>query len=294
MEKMNAEVFLNVVKTGSFKAAAAELGYTQAGISYIISAMENELGLKMFIREYGGVKLSPEGKDLLYYMEQIYINEKLLKAKADEMRSLDCGSVSVRSFTSVSIHWLPGIIEKFNQKYPNIKVEIVSTDNDIDAEAIVSNQTVDCGFFTLPLTCDMETVFLHESAMMVSLSPKHPLAELDKFPIGELCNHPFIKMSYDDSGHYLRELFTLAGGIPPESYIIDNDYAALAMASKNMGYCIFPRMTLEDVPFDLRHLELTPRITMKVCIGAKSLTMCSRATKEFIKCVSDWVTENVN
>ena len=28
---------------------------------------------------------------------------------------------------------------------------------------------------------------------------------------------------------------------------------------------------------------------MKVCIGAKSLDMCSRATKEFIKCVSEWI-----
>lgn len=294
MEKINAGVFLKVVKTGSFKAAATHMGYTQAGISYIINSMENELGLKLFIREYGGVKLSPEGKELFYYLEQIHINEKLLKATADEMRSLNSGSVSVRSFSSVSIHWLPGIIEKFNQKYPNIKVTIVSTDNDIEAEAMVSNQTVDCGFFALPLNCDFETVFLHDSPMMVSISPKHPLAKLDNFPIEELCNYPFIKMSYDDSEHYLQELFNLAGGIPRESYIIDNDYAALAMASKNMGYCLFPKMTLKNVPFDLKHLDLIPHIAMKVCIGAKSLSRCSRATKEFVKCASEWVAEHVD
>ena len=58
MEKLNASVFLKVVETGSFKRAADILGYTQAGISYIINAMEEECGLKLFYREYGGVRRS--------------------------------------------------------------------------------------------------------------------------------------------------------------------------------------------------------------------------------------------
>lgn len=294
MDKINTEVFLEVVKTGSFKAAAANMGYTQAGVSYIVNAMESELGVSLFNREYGGVKLSQEGKELLYYVEQIHINEKLLKAKANELRSLDSGSVSVRSFTSVSVHWLPGIIENFHQKHPNIKVNIISAENDIEAEELVSKQSVDCGFFALPLSVEMETLFLHESPMMVSLSPKHPLAGLDAFPAQELNNYPYIRMTYNFTDRYLQDLFAKIGGIPKGSYVIDNDYAALAMASTDMGYCLFPQMALKNVPFELKHLELTPRVSMKVCIGTRSIERCSRATKEFIKCVSEWVNENVN
>ena len=55
MDKLNATVFLKVVETGSFKRTADILGYTQAGISYIIVAMEQEFGLTLFHREYGGV-----------------------------------------------------------------------------------------------------------------------------------------------------------------------------------------------------------------------------------------------
>ena len=43
MDKLNCNVFLTVVETGSFKRTADILGYTQAGISYIINSLEDEL-----------------------------------------------------------------------------------------------------------------------------------------------------------------------------------------------------------------------------------------------------------
>ena len=65
LEKVNAEVFLAVAELGSYRKAADSLGYTQAGISYIINAMEEEMGLKLFVREHGGVSLSANGEEIL-------------------------------------------------------------------------------------------------------------------------------------------------------------------------------------------------------------------------------------
>ncbi len=293
MEKINTDVFLKVVQTGSFTVAASELGYTQAGVSYIINAMEKELGLKLFIREYGGVKLSPEGKELLHYIEQIHRAEKLLMAKTNEIKCLDTGSVSVRVFSSVAVNWLPGIMEIFREKYPGINVDIVSNEYDEEVERMIHEQVLDCGFFDVPLHSELETIMLHESPMMISVSPKHPLAEHDKVPINELLNYPFIRMSYDDKEHYLHEIISALGEIPKASYLIDNDYAALAMASKDMGYCLFSKMMLQNIPFELKHIELYPRKMVKFFIATKSLKNCSKATKAFIDCVTEWVDANV-
>ena len=65
MERFNAEVFLKIAELGSYRKAADSLGYTQAGIKYIVDAMEEEAGLKFFAREYGGVSLTENGKDIL-------------------------------------------------------------------------------------------------------------------------------------------------------------------------------------------------------------------------------------
>ena len=45
MANQKYDAFLTVARLGSFKAAAEELGYTQAGISYLVNALEKELGL---------------------------------------------------------------------------------------------------------------------------------------------------------------------------------------------------------------------------------------------------------
>lgn len=293
MEKVNTEVFLKVVETGSFKAAADALGYTQAGVSYIVNAMEKELGLRLFDREYGGVRLSGEGKEILGEIEQVNLHERLLRAKADEIRSLDVGSVSVRSFSSVSVNWLPGIVEDFRREHPGVSVEIVSSNDDMEAEEMVASGSVDCGFFALPFHGKLDSTLLAESPLMVSVSPRHPMADKSEFPVSDLCSYPFIRMSYDDESHYLREVFDAAGGMPESSYVLDDDYAALAMASRDMGYCLFPEMALKNVPFELRHLPLTPRMTMKVCIGVRTMDACSHATRKFIHCASEWVERNV-
>ena len=114
MEKMNAKVFLTVAQEGSFRKAADVLGYTQAGISYIISTMEELTGLCLFIREHGGVRLSTEGAALLPLFRQLDRCERQLKQAIDELNGLEKGIVRVQIFDSISIHWIPGIIKKFH------------------------------------------------------------------------------------------------------------------------------------------------------------------------------------
>ena len=76
------DVFVCVAETGSFKAAAEELGYTQAGISYLVNALEKELGLTLFLREYGGVHLTTEGREVLGLVQAI--NADMMKVHRDK------------------------------------------------------------------------------------------------------------------------------------------------------------------------------------------------------------------
>lgn len=118
MEKLNTEVFLKVVDTGSFQAAARELDYTQAGVSYIINTMEEMIGMKLFLRIHEGVRLTAEGEELLYYIRQINNSERMFADKVNEMKNLQTGSVCVRIFNSISVHWIPDITASFSKNIP--------------------------------------------------------------------------------------------------------------------------------------------------------------------------------
>ena len=113
MANQKYDAFLTVARLGSFKAAAEELGYTQAGISYLVNALEKELGLTLFLREYGGVHLTTEGREVLGLVQAINADEHALAARVRELADREGGLVRVGAFTSVAIEWFPSIARAF-------------------------------------------------------------------------------------------------------------------------------------------------------------------------------------
>ena len=85
MEKINAEVFMAITRLGSYSKAADELGYTKAGIGYIVNSMEEAAGFRIFRREYGGVRLTPEGEALLPYIQRLRESENAVSEQADRI-----------------------------------------------------------------------------------------------------------------------------------------------------------------------------------------------------------------
>ena len=59
------EIFLQTADLGSFTKASEMLGYTQSAISHIITSLEDELGVKLLLRDRFGVRLTQEGQQLL-------------------------------------------------------------------------------------------------------------------------------------------------------------------------------------------------------------------------------------
>ena len=289
MEKLNATVFLKVVETGSFKRTADILGYTQAGISYIISAMEKEFGLTLFHREYGGVRLTSEGRQLLHMIRQIADWEHYLEQAINDIRDLKTGTVRVCAFNSVYIHWLPGIIRKFRDLHPGIDIEIVSCDADRDIEKMIASREVDCGFMPSIPYAGIEYFPLMEESLMVAVPPDHPMADKKKFPLSEMGNYPYIMFTFDKPD--FNDLIFRNGIKPRTAFTVDNDYAAMAMVSQGLGMCIFPQILLNDIPFSIRCLELDPPLRRSISIATRSMDTCTRSTREFIRCTREWVEE---
>lgn len=292
MEKLNAAVFLKVTETGSFKRAADMLGYTQAGISYIIGAMEEELGIRLFHREYGGVRLTSEGEQLLPLIRQIADSERHLQQAVNDIKDLHSGTIRVSTFNSVYVHWLPRIIRKFRNLYPDIEIEIVSCEEDRENEKLIADREVDCGFFAHDLSSQItgvESFDLMVESLQVAVPPDHPMAGKKRFPRAELGNYPYIMFSFDKPNF---NDMVFGGEITPQTTLtVDNDYAAMSMVSQGLGICLFPQLLLNDQPYRIRCLELDPPLHRVICIGTRSMDSCSNAAKEFIRCARRWAEE---
>ena len=290
MEKLNAEVFLKVVETGSFKKAADILNYTQAGVSYIINAMEEEYGIKLFYREHGGVRLNENGKELLPLIRQLDRDEHFIREKINAIKGLSSGTVRVSTFNSVYIRWLPGILRSFEEKYPGIKVEVVSCEDNTENERLIFSRDVDCGFLVGKPSLEIESFDLVDDALMAAVSPDHPFAGRETFPLDELPSQPYIMISFDKSDFY--DLLFRNGTGPNTKYIADNEFAAMAMVSQGLGVSVFSRLLLRDPVFPVCALPFDPPVIRTLGIGTRSMKTCTAATKEFIRCTENWIRRN--
>ena len=291
MDKINAKVFTTVAEAGSFRKAAEALDYTQAGISYIIGAMEEETGLSLFIREHGGVRLSPEGEALLPHMLELEAWERRFRQTVDELGGLERGTLRVQIFDSISIHWIPGIVRRFRDDFPGIRIELVSEEDSLRAEQMVGSGEVDCGFFLTTVSSNLDVFPLMEENLLAIVSEDHPLASEDRFPIARLGDYPYISMKYD-AHTGIGDIFRQRGITPRSAFCMDNDYAAMAMVSQGLGYCIFPELLLRDVPYEIRCMQFDEPQRRTISIGTRDLGTCSRACKKFIEYTRQWVAEH--
>ena len=88
MDIQKLQALAVIQEAGSFSRAAETLGYSQAGLTYMMNSLENEIGLRLLDRSYSGVRLSETGKTL---MPKIH---RLLKKYFGEGLEIETGTVT--------------------------------------------------------------------------------------------------------------------------------------------------------------------------------------------------------
>lgn len=137
-------VFHLVAKRLNFTKAAEELYITQPAVSKHIHEIEVFYGTKLFERNGTRIKLTPAGKILLQYTEQlsnIYRNIEFDLAALDKNVK---GSLKIGASTTVSQYFLPKQLALFKQRFPDIKIELNSNNTEVVENLLMENK-IDIG-----------------------------------------------------------------------------------------------------------------------------------------------------
>ena len=110
----------------SFTRAAEELFVTQAAISHQIKALEEHLGLKLFMRKNRSLLLTEEGQS--YYLDIKDIFNSLHDATEKLLARGAKGSITVSLQPSFAIQWLVPRLQAFNLLHADIDVRIKAVD----------------------------------------------------------------------------------------------------------------------------------------------------------------------
>lgn len=109
----------------SFTLAASELNVTQTAISHQIRRLEEELGIRLFIRQNRALSLTPEAKE---YLPGIRAAFNDLRLATDRLLRKDEGNaLTVSTLASLAAKWLLPRISDFQDKHPGIDVRITTS-----------------------------------------------------------------------------------------------------------------------------------------------------------------------
>ena len=287
MSVSQEKIFVLAAELGSLTEAAEKLGCTQSNASHAISALEKEYGFPLLRRGRQGARLTKEGEQILPWVRAVCDSREELQKKVMEVRGLGSGKLRIGSFTSVAVHWLPGILKEFQAQYPHISFELLNGDYQ-DVDAWLSEGKVDAAFTRLPSALPCRFIPLYEDRLMAILPLDHPKAAWPCFPMHDMQGEEFISLlegSDHDSIRTIRE----AGFHPEVRFTTKDDYALIAMVEKGLGISIVPELLLQGRGERIAALPLMPPAHRTIALAIPQDGGQSPAVQRFAACVQDWV-----
>ena len=283
------EVFAKTAELGSLTRAAEALNSTQSRISHVLSAMEEEYGFYLMHRGRSGVALTEAGAMLLPKMEAIVQQNRELEALIADIRNADAGSIRLGAFTSVAVHWLPGMIQTFQAAHPQVELKLFNGDY-FDVEQWLRDGTVDLAFVTLPAPDRTRAIPLAEDELLAILPKGHPLAAQPKIDAAKLGREPFISL-LKSSDHDIHRALDQAGITPNIRYTTKDDYAVIAMVEQGLGVSIVPELLVRGRGQHVELRPLEPRATRTIALALPQGAV-SPAVQAFAESAVAWLKKN--
>lgn len=284
------EAFMRTVELRSITRAAESLGVTQSAVSHMISSLEGELGFALLKRSRSGAYPTADGERVIPAIRGILSSHEQLSQTASAIRGLDRGTVRIGTFTSVGVHWLPGIIAAFQAEYPNVELKLMSGDYH-DVEQWLSDGSADLGFVPLPTQIKGEVTPLLEDRLLAVIPAGHPLAGAESFPVDELAREPFIGL-LETSDRDARTALEKCGVRPEIRYTTKDDYAVIAMIECGLGVSIMPELLLKNCSDGVRCLPLDPPASRTIGLCLPDADRAGPATRRFTESACDWVKKH--
>jgi len=125
-------IFVAVVESGSFSRAAERLGQANSAISRAVKKLENKLGVNLLNRTTRQLSLTEEGERYFRRVQSVLQEMAAAETEVLETKSTPRGTLCIDAATPVVLHFLMPLIKPFRERYPEIKLSLVSSETFIN------------------------------------------------------------------------------------------------------------------------------------------------------------------
>ena len=270
MDSKKVHALLLAIEKGSLTSAATELGYTQSGLTHMMNALEEELGLNLLVRSKNGVRLSPAGQALKPRMQAFLDAAVSLEDDASRLRQRSSSTLRLGAYSSVASRWLPAILASFKKVDPATDV-IIDVGGIPDIYEKLKNDQLDCAFvsFEEPLCQGLNYIHLADDPLLAIVLMPSDGFDMDILP---LLNHT-------------------GKDQPRIRYTNLSDSAIVSMVEHNLGMSVLSELIMQDIHNSVNALPLDPPAFRKLGIAAGDRQQNDKVIRRFVRCAQLIVSE---
>ena len=280
METARLKAFIEAAEKGSIKAAADSLGYTPSAISQLVTALEKELGLTLFMRSRRGVALTTEGEELVPLVRAYLAREDEIYRFASELNGVTTGKLTIATYPSVAVAWLPEIVRSFKNDYPGIQISIMESIRSDIFRHFEQNEA-DIAFLAYAEPMPYEWIPLAEENVIAALPEDHEYASAESFPIKECENNDFILGSWGKELEIL-DILDRNDVHPQVKYTTYDTPATLAMVRMGLGVSFVNELSAQFWNDHLVKLPLDPPQTITFGVALPDPEHMTGAARKFL------------
>src|SRR6201987_4666845 len=126
------KVFHAAAEAGSFTHAGEQLGLSQSAVSRQVGALEQELSVPLFHRHARGLILTEQGELLYRTAHDVLMKLEAARTKLTDSREKPNGELRVNTTPGLGVHWLTPRLGEFLDLYPDIRITLITTDQELD------------------------------------------------------------------------------------------------------------------------------------------------------------------
>ncbi len=251
------DTLLLVAEKRNFTRAGQALSLTQPAVSHHISQLEQELGVRLFVRGNGDLMLTPEGETVLRYVRRMKALEKKMAEELQEAgRRLTRLRIGITHTAESSI--VAEVLARYTNENPGISITIV-TDNINNLYDMLENFELDLavveGRSTRP---ELSALMLDTDYLVCVLANTHPLSRSSMITLDEIRQEKLILRlpNSETRVRFESALAAIGESIADFQVILEVDNVATIkdLIRKNLGISILARSACMD---ELRKGKLT-------------------------------------
>ncbi len=242
------KVFHAAAEAGSFTHAGEQLGLSQSAVSRQVSALEQELMTPLFHRHARGLILTEQGEMLYGTAHEVFMKLEAARTMLTDSRERPHGELRVTTTVGLGASWLTPRLGEFFDLYPDIRVTLITTDEELDLAMREADVAIRLRQPTQPDLIQRKLFSMHFHAYA---SPEYLKRFGSPHTLKDLDDHRLIVLGGTVPPHLQSGNWLLTTDRDPKNprtplLVLNNVLALLRACQRGIGVAVLPDYLVEQ------------------------------------------------